>query len=88
MADGRLDVTIPTFIERTDQRLGAVRLAVAGVYPVRVSLRAYETSATLGQSGSITVTTNGLTAGVKYLGSVAYGGATGMPNPTIVRVDP
>ena len=45
-------------------------------------------SATLGQSGVITVTTSGLTTGVKYLGSVAYGGATGMPNPTIVRVDP
>ena len=30
---------------------------------------------------------SGLTAGTKYLGSVAYGGAAGMPNPTIVRVD-
>ena len=29
----------------------------------------------------------GLAAGTKYLGSVAYGGAAGMPNPTIVRVD-
>lgn len=47
------------------------------------------TSATLGTSGAITITTNGLTAGTKYLGSVAYSGATpSMPNPTIVRVNP
>jgi hypothetical protein len=31
---------------------------------------------------------SGLTAGTKFLGSVAYGGVAGMPNPTIVRVDP
>ena len=45
------------------------------------------TSATLGVSGKINLTFNGLAAGAKYLGSVAYGGAAGMPNPTIVRVD-
>jgi subtilisin family serine protease len=45
-------------------------------------------SATLGQTGNIDLTFSGLTAGTKYLGSVAYGGAAGMPNPTIVRVDP
>jgi subtilisin family serine protease len=45
-------------------------------------------SATLGSTGAIGLTFNGLTPGVKYLGSVAYGGAAGMPNPTIVRVDP
>ncbi len=45
-------------------------------------------TAVLGQSGAIGITTNGLTGGVKYLGSVAYGGAAGMPNPTIVRIDP
>ncbi len=44
-------------------------------------------SATLGTSGTIELTFNGLTAGTKYLGSVAYGGVAGMPNPTIVRVD-
>ena len=44
-------------------------------------------SAVLGQTGTITLTFNGLTAGTKYLGSVAYSGASGMPNPTIVRVD-
>ncbi len=45
-------------------------------------------SATLGATGAINLTFTGLTAGTKYLGSVAYGGAAGMPNPTIVRVDP
>jgi len=37
--------------------------------------------------GTITLTFSGLTSGVKYLGSVAYGGAAGLPNPTIVRYD-
>jgi subtilisin family serine protease len=45
-------------------------------------------SATIGGSGAIGLAFSGLTAGTKYLGSVAYGGATGLPNPTIVRVDP
>ena len=45
-------------------------------------------SATLGQQGAITIGTSGLTAGQRYLGSVVYGGTSGMPNPTIVRVDP
>jgi hypothetical protein len=45
-------------------------------------------SATTGATGTINLTFSGLTAGTKYLGSVAYGGAPGMPNPTIVRVDP
>jgi hypothetical protein len=44
-------------------------------------------TATLGGSGAINLSFTGLTAGTKYLGSVAYGGASGMPNPTIVRVD-
>jgi hypothetical protein len=46
------------------------------------------TNAVLGQTGAINLTFSGLTAGTKYLGSVVYGGAAGMPNPTIVRVDP
>ena len=46
------------------------------------------TTATLGGTGTINLSFSGLTAGTKYLGSVAYGGAAGMPNPTIVRVDP
>jgi len=45
-------------------------------------------SATLGSTGAINLSFSGLTAGTKYLGSVVYGGAAGMPNPTIVRVDP
>jgi subtilisin family serine protease len=45
-------------------------------------------SATLGATGTINLTFSGLTAGTKYLGSVAYTGSSGLPNPTIVRVDP
>ncbi len=45
-------------------------------------------SAITGAAGPIGLTFSGLTAGTKYLGSVVYGGATGMPNPTIVRVNP
>ena len=45
-------------------------------------------AATIGAPGTIDLTFSGLTAGTKYLGSVVYGGSSGMPNPTIVRVDP
>jgi subtilisin family serine protease len=45
-------------------------------------------AATTGATGQIDLSFSGLTAGTKYLGSVAYGGVSGMPNPTIVRVDP
>jgi hypothetical protein len=44
-------------------------------------------TATLGQTGAIGLSFSGLAGATKYLGSVAYGGAAGMPNPTIVRVD-
>ena len=44
-------------------------------------------SATQGATGAINLSFGGLASGTKYLGSVAYGGAAGMPNPTIVRVD-
>lgn len=44
-------------------------------------------TAVTGQTGRIQIVTNGLTAGTKYLGSVAYDGAAGMPPPTIVRID-
>jgi subtilisin family serine protease len=44
-------------------------------------------SATLGSTGSIGLTFNGLAPATKYLGSVAYAGAAGLPSPTIVRVD-
>ncbi|HEY9078106.1 MAG TPA: S8 family serine peptidase [Anaerolineaceae bacterium] len=45
-------------------------------------------AATIGTTGAINLSFTGLTAGTRYLGSVAYSGAAGMPNPTIVRVDP
>ena len=45
-------------------------------------------SATIGATGAIGITTSGLTVGAKYFGSVVYGGAVGLPNPTIVRIDP
>jgi hypothetical protein len=44
-------------------------------------------SATIGTTGTINLGFSGLTAGTKYLGSVVYGGTTGLPAPTIVRVD-
>ncbi|MBI3241185.1 MAG: S8 family serine peptidase [Chloroflexi bacterium] len=44
-------------------------------------------SATLGSTGAINLAFSGLAPATKYLGSVAYSGSTGMPNPTIVRVD-
>jgi hypothetical protein len=43
---------------------------------------------TIGATGAINLSFSGLTPGVKYLGSVAYSGASGMPSPTIVRVNP
>jgi subtilisin family serine protease len=45
-------------------------------------------AAAVGASGPVSLTFSGLTPGEKYLGSVAYGGAAGMPNPTIVSVNP
>jgi hypothetical protein len=45
-------------------------------------------AATIGGTGVINLSFSGLTTGTRYLGSVAYGGATGMPSPTIVRIDP
>jgi hypothetical protein len=44
-------------------------------------------SATLGATGTVNLTFSGLAPGTKYLGSVAYSGIAGLPNPTIVRVD-
>jgi hypothetical protein len=45
-------------------------------------------SATVATSGTIGLSFSGLTAGTKYLGSIAYGGTTGLPGPTIVSVNP
>jgi hypothetical protein len=44
-------------------------------------------SATAGGISAINLTFSGLAPATKYLGSVAYSGTTGLPNPTIVRVD-
>ena len=44
-------------------------------------------SATTGTSGNINLVFSSLSAATKYLGSVAYSGSPGLPNPTIVRVD-
>lgn len=44
-------------------------------------------TAVVGTTGTISLSFSGLAPATKYLGSVAYGGAAGMPNPTIVRVD-
>jgi subtilisin family serine protease len=44
-------------------------------------------TAVVSQTGAITITTSGLTSATKYLGSVAYDGTSGMPSPTIVRID-
>jgi hypothetical protein len=44
-------------------------------------------AATTGGTGTILITFSGLAPGTKYLGSVVYGGSSGLPNPTIVRVD-
>lgn len=44
------------------------------------------TTATTGQKGTIKLDVSSLEPG-KWLGSVAYGGSTGLPAPTVVRVD-
>ncbi len=44
-------------------------------------------AATQGTTAAINLTFSGLASGTKYLGSVAYDGITGLPNPTIVRID-
>lgn len=43
--------------------------------------------AVTGEIGTITLTFSGLAPATKYLGSVTYSGSSGMPLPTIVRVD-
>jgi subtilisin family serine protease len=45
-------------------------------------------SATVGAKGTIALTFSGLEAGKRYVGSVAYAGTDGMPDPTIVTIDP
>lgn len=43
-------------------------------------------SATLGATGTIELDFSGLAPATRYLGSVVYSGAAGMPNPTIITV--
>jgi hypothetical protein len=45
-------------------------------------------TAVTGATGTISLEFSDLITGTKYLGSVAYEGTPGLPNPTIVRVDP
>jgi hypothetical protein len=42
-------------------------------------------SAVIGATGTIGITTSGLTAGTRYLGSVAYAGVAGLPNRRSLR---
>jgi hypothetical protein len=44
-------------------------------------------AATTGTTAAINLTFSGLAPATKYLGSVAYSGSSGLPNPTIVRID-
>jgi subtilisin family serine protease len=44
-------------------------------------------SATLGATGTITVTPDAALGAGRWLGSVVYGGAAGLPAPTVVRID-
>jgi hypothetical protein len=46
------------------------------------------TTASTGGTGTISMSFGGLVPGTRYLGSVAYSGTPGLPDPTIVRVDP
>jgi subtilisin family serine protease len=44
-------------------------------------------TAAIGAGGTVSLAFSGLAPATKYLGSVAYAGVAGLPNPTIVRVD-
>jgi hypothetical protein len=45
------------------------------------------TDAVIGATGTIDLTFSGLAPATRYLGSVAYSGVAGLPNPTIVTVN-
>ena len=60
-------------------------LGDAPASPANMTVEA-PTQAVTGQTGTIRLGFTGLTTG-KWLGSVAYSGSVGLPNPTIVRVD-
>jgi hypothetical protein len=59
-------------------------LGVAGAGNMTVSAAP---AAVTGLTGTITLSFSTLAPATKYLGSVAYSGTTGLPAPTIVRVD-
>jgi hypothetical protein len=59
-------------------------LGVAGAGNMTVSA---PPAAVTGLTGTITLSFSTLAPATKYLGSVAYSGTTGLPAPTIVRVD-
>jgi hypothetical protein len=69
----------------TPYKLHTWVLPTTPVSPANMTVTA-PTQATTGGTGTIALGFTGLTSG-KWLGSVAYGGSVGMPNPTIVRVD-
>ena len=52
-----------------------------------MALVANPATATVGGNGSVALSFSGLAPATRYLGSVVYGGTTGLPAPTIVRVD-
>ena len=58
-----------------------------GLDPAGNMLVAAPASATLGVTAPISLTFFDLADATKYLGSIAYSGADGMPNPTLIRID-
>ncbi len=61
--------------------------SVTGMTGIDVKVSPAPATAAIGVTGNVQLSFNGLVSGTKYLGSVAYGGAAGLPAPTIVRVD-
>ena len=80
-----LNLTRPSASQVIRARTGACVKRRANRDPI-MTVSAPATAVT-GTTGTITITTSGLAAGTKYLGSVAYSGSPGMPNPTIIRID-
>jgi hypothetical protein len=58
-----------------------------GATPAAGTTISAPTMATTGGTGTISVGYSGLAPATKYLGSVVYDGTTGMPAPTIIRID-
>ncbi|WP_395687746.1 S8 family peptidase [Caenimonas koreensis] len=51
------------------------------------NMTAVASPATVGTTGTVTLTPTGLVSGTKYMGAITYGGASNLPSPTIVRID-